>query len=334
MTLLVVQIPCHNEAASVGAAIASLPEGITGVDRIEILVIDDGSTDATAAVARAAGAHHILRLSRQVGLARAFQAGVEKSLSLGADFIVNFDGDHQYRGEDLPALLEPLLEGQADLVLGARPVHRLPTFGWLKRRLHVLGNALVRLCAGIEFSDATTGFRAFTRDTALRLSVHSSFTYTIETVIQAAQQPLRLAEIAVGTQPTPRTSRLAPTAAHYLFSSLQTVPRILLRYRPLFTLGWAGLILMIPGLGLALRFLAHYLNAGGAGRVQSLILAATLMLMGFGTILLGLLGDVVAGNRRLIEESLYRTRRLELQRALADRVKRRHEPDAARSENQ
>lgn len=315
--IVVVQIPCFNEADSVPAVIASVPRSWEcdgrAIERVVILVIDDGSEDGTGQAARAAGADEVLRLGVNAGLAEAFRRGLERALELGADVIVNLDGDHQYRGEDVPRLVEPLLRGQADFALGTRAVASLPHFGLLKRRMQVWGSALVRLCSGLRVSDATTGFRAFTRGAALRINVHSAFTYTLETLIQAGVARLVLAEVPVEVNPPRRPSRLARSTFDYMVQSLKTAPRMVLLYRPLLCLTILGLLTAAPGLVLGLRYLRFHF-AGVGGHVQSLILAAVLILSGFGLIVLGLVGDVIAGNRRLLEESLRRLRALEYRR--------------------
>jgi glycosyltransferase involved in cell wall biosynthesis len=311
MKKLIVQIPCYNEAASLPEALAALPREIAGIDRIEVLIIDDGSRDETVQVARAAGVDHIVRFPRNLGLAAAFTAGLNECLRQGADFIVNTDADNQYEAQDIPRLIEPLLAGRADLVVGDRQVGSLAHFSPLKRRLQVLGSWVIAQASGLQTPDATSGFRAMTRDAALRTFVLSSYSYTVETLIQAGSSRMTVEFIPIRVHANTRPSRLMRGIPQYIRKSGATILRAYTMYRPLrvFTALGGALIALgtIPGI----RFL--YLMAIGhrVGHVQSLILAAILIIVGFQVLLIGLLADLLSCNRKLLEELIYRVRKLE-----------------------
>lgn len=309
---LIIQIPCFNEAATLPATVAALPRALPGVDAIEVLVIDDGSTDGTAEAARAAGVDHVLRVARNKGLAKAFSAGIDACLKLGADVIVNTDGDNQYHGPDVARLVAPILAGQADVVVGERRGAGVAGFGPAKRALQRLGSWVVRQASGTAVPDATSGFRAYTREAALQLNVVSDFTYTLETLIQAGSRGLALAYVPVDTNVVERPSRLFRGALEYVARSASTIVRIYAMYRPLRIFVTLGLLLAAVGGLVGLRFVFFYLRDGGAGHVQSLILAAVLLIVGFQTVLIGLVADVLAANRRTMEDVLVRVKRLEL----------------------
>ncbi len=305
---LIVQIPCYNEAATLPVTLADIPRHIEGVDEIEVLVIDDGSTDNTVQVARQHEADHIVRLKSNRGLATAFSVGLEKSLELGADIIVNTDADNQYRGECIPDLVAPILHEEADLVVGTRPIEAIAEFSWLKKKLQRLGSWVVRQVSGTDVRDATSGFRAYSRQAAMRLSVVSDFTYTLETLIQAGRTNLAIAQVPIKTNPQSRTSRLFSSIPAYIWQSAKTILRIYALYRPLRFFATVGLLLFIPGFALGGRFLYYYIIGNGTGHVQSLILAAVLMLLGFQIMIFGVLADLIGANRKLIQETLYRAR--------------------------
>jgi glycosyltransferase involved in cell wall biosynthesis len=309
---LIIQIPCYNEEETLPHTLQDLPRELPGLDRVEWLVIDDGSTDRTSDVAKSLGVEHIIRLPRNQGLAAAFSAGLENSLRLGADVIVNTDADNQYRGEDVECLVKPILEEQADIVVGDRGVAALEYFSPGKRFLQRLGSWVVQRAAGIPVPDATSGFRAFTREAALRLTVLSDYTYTLETLIQAGARGMSVAYVPVRTNPMIRESRLIRTIPSFLMLSAVTVIRFYTMYRPLRVFSVAGGILMAGGLVLGLRFLYFLVQGTGTGHVQSLILAAVLAIVGFQVLLIGLLADLVRMNRKMVEDMLYRARRLEL----------------------
>ena len=318
---LIIQIPCLNEAETLPATLADLPRTIAGIDRIEWLVIDDGSDDATARVARAHGVDHVIRFRTHKGLAAAFMAGLDASVRLGADYIVNTDADNQYAGADVAALVQPLLDGAADIVIGDRNVATLQRMPVAKRWLQRIGSWVVRQVSNTGVPDATSGFRAYTREAALRQTVVSDFSYTLETIIQAGRKRMAIAHVPVTTNDSTRPSRLFDSVFTYIRKSAATIVRTYTLYEPLTVFTAAGLTLVAGGLGISLRFLYFYFNGAGSGHVQSLILAAVLLIVGFQVLLIGLLADVLSANRKLTEELLYRVRTLEAGGASGPRPK-------------
>lgn len=311
---LIIQIPCYNEEATLPLTLADLPRELPGVDAIEVLVVDDGSWDRTVEVARELGVQHIVRHTRNRGLAAAFQSGLEAALAAGADIIVNTDGDNQYYGPDIGRLIEPILAGRAAIVVGDRGVAALAHFSPLKRFLQRLGSAVVARAAGIPIPDATSGFRAFSREAALRLTVLSEYTYTLETLIQAGVRGMAVAFVPVRTNPQTRQSRLIRNIPSFLALSAVTILRFYTMYRPLRVFMTIGGVLVAAALILGLRFLYFYAVGRGAGHVQSLILAAVLAIVGFQVGLIGLVADAVSMNRKMIEEMVWRGRVEELRR--------------------
>lgn len=307
---LIIQIPCYNEAESIAHTLSLLPRQMDGFDQVEYLIVDDGSTDATVQAAQSAGAHHVARMPHHAGLAEAFTTGLDASLRLGADVIVNTDADNQYDAGDIPRLVGPILAGQAELVVGDRGVATLKNFSPLKRRLQAVGSRVVSKAAGLEISDATSGFRAMTREVALRTMVLSEYSYTLETLIQAGHQHTRVVFVPIRTNPPRRPSRLMHGVSDYLKNSTITIVRSYAMYRPLRVFTAAGILLLGFGFALGVRFLIYYLRGVGGGHVQSLILAAVLMILGFQTLLIGLLADLIAFNRKILEEMLYRLRKV------------------------
>jgi glycosyltransferase involved in cell wall biosynthesis len=314
VTKLVIQIPCLNEAKTLPATLADLPKSVPGIDRIEVLVIDDGSRDGTSDVARACGVDHIVRLRRNKGLAAAFVAGIDASLKAGADFIVNTDADNQYAGKEIPRLLAPLLAGDADICIGDRNIAEVQHMSWRKRQLQRLGSWVVRQVSGTTVPDTTSGFRAYTREAALRMTIVSEFSYTLESIIQAGKKRMAIAHVPVETNPRTRESRLFDSVFSYVKRSSATIARIYTMYEPLKVFTYIGLALFAPGLLLSMRFLyAYFTDFTGGGRyVQSLIISAVLMIVGFQVLLIGLLADVISANRKLLEDLVYRIRKLEL----------------------
>ncbi|HNS49558.1 MAG TPA: glycosyltransferase family 2 protein [Anaerolineae bacterium] len=313
MSKLVIQIPCYNEEQDLPQTVRGLPRSLPGIDEIEFLVVDDGSTDRTVEVAESLGVHQIIRLPRNTGLARAFIAGLEGALARGADIIVNTDADNQYCGEDIQRLVSPILAKRADMVVGDRGVGSLAHFSPLKRRLQRLGSWVVHKAAGVRTPDATSGFRALSRDAALHTLVLSEYSYTLETLIQAGTRQMAVEYVPVRTNPRTRPSRLIRNTPQYLGQSTATILRTYTFYRPLRVFFAVGALLVIVGVALGLRFLYFFITSGGiAGHVQSLILAAILLIVGFQVGLIGLLADLIGFNRRILEEVLYRVRRMEL----------------------
>jgi glycosyltransferase involved in cell wall biosynthesis len=306
---LVVQIPCHNEAVNLPSTLADIPRRIEGISEVEILVIDDGSEDNTTEVALTHGADAVLRFRRRQGLARVFKAGIDAALRAGADIIVNTDGDNQYDGAEIPRLVQPLLDGYADMAVGDRNPGALQHFSLLKRWLQRFGSWTMRRLSGTEVADSTSGFRAYSREAALRINVISDFTYTLETLIQAGKRRLRIADVPIRARHTPRRSRLAPTMAHYLGNAGGAMARAYAMYQPMKVFFVIGGLFLAAGFGIGLRFLWLWMGGRGLGNVQSLILAAILSIVGFQTLSLGLLADLLGANRKLMEEVLYRVRR-------------------------
>jgi glycosyltransferase involved in cell wall biosynthesis len=309
---LIIQIPCYNEEATLPATMHDLPRRLPGVDEIEILVIDDGSGDNTSEVARELGVDHVVRMKQNQGLAYAFMAGLDAALQAGADIIVNTDADNQYRGEDVRRLIQPLLEGKADIAVGDRGVATLEHFSPLKRRLQSWGSWVVERAAGISIPDATSGFRAFTREAAMRLTVLSSYTYTLETLIQAGARRMAVTYVPIRTNPQVRQSRLIQSIPSFLVISAVTILRFYAMYRPLRLFLSLGAVLIAGGVALGIRFLYYFITGPGIGKVQSLILAAILTIVGFQVCLIGLMADLVRLNRKMLEEAVYRVRRMEL----------------------
>ena len=317
---LIIQIPCYNEEDTLPGTLQDLPKVLPGVDRVEWLVIDDGSTDHTADVAEAHGVHHILRLGQNLGLARAFIAGLEHALHLGADIIVNTDADNQYRGEDIERLVAPIVSHRAELVVGDRGVANVRHFSPLKRGLQRLGSWVVQQAAGVRIPDATSGFRALSKEAALRILVLSNYSYTLETLIQAGARQMAVEYVPVRTNPQTRPSRLMRSLPEYVTQSTLTIMRTYALYRPLRIFLGLGALMIAGGALLGFRFLFLYIvRSGATGNVQSLILAAILLIVGFQVCLIGLVADLIGFNRRIMEEILYRMRRLEIEQTGEDK---------------
>lgn len=301
---LVIQIPCFNEGATLGVTLAALPRHVPGFGRVEWMVIDDGSTDDTIEVARAAGVDHIVRLGRNQGLARAFAAGLEAAVRAGADVIVNTDADNQYCADDIPKLTAPILAGEADLVIGARPIVDTPHFSRTKKALQLLGSMVVRMASRTTVVDAPSGFRALSREAALRLHVHGEYTYTLETIIAAGRKNMAVASVPIRTNPDLRPSRLVRNLPDYVLRSAVTILRSFATYKPLRLFVGVGSVLFAVGVGLGLRYVYLAWQGDGAGHVQSVILSAFLMGLGVLSGLIGIVADLIAVNRRLLEKLL------------------------------
>lgn len=311
MTKLIIQIPCYNEEAVLAETLAGLPRELPGVDEVQWLVIDDGSTDRTAEIAQAHGVDHVIRLPRNQGLARAFVVGLETCLRLGADVIVNTDADNQYCAADIPRLIEPVLAGRAEMVVGARPIQQMNEFSWIKRLLQRLGSAVVRFVSRTNIPDAPSGFRAFSRSAAARLNVFNEYTYTLETIIQAGLKNMAVVSVPVRTNKPLRPSRLVRSIPDYLRRSFLTIVRIFMTYQPFRFFALPGVLVFSVGLAIGLRFLYFYLTGQGSGHVQSLILAALLLGSGFFLVVVGLLADLISVNRKLLEKLDARLRAIE-----------------------
>ena len=309
---VIVQIPCYNEAETLPAVLREIPRDIPGVGTVEVQVIDDGSTDDTVLVAEFGGADHVIRQKGNKGLARSFQAGIDHALAQGADIIVNTDGDNQYRGGSIPDLVRPIVEGRADIVLGDRQPGKNTEFSALKRLLQRLGSRVVKSLADIDVPDAVTGFRAYSRDAALSITVMTRFSYTVETLIHAGQRGMTVTSVPVQTNAATRPSRLFKSMKQFMARQVVTMLRSCVMYRPLSTFMTLGLAMATIGALPVLRFLYFYAIGQGDGHVQSLVLGGVLLLAGYLTIVIAFLSDTIATSRRLTEETLIRLRRLEM----------------------
>jgi len=309
---LIVQIPCFNEAETLPVVLKGIPSSIAGIDSIETLVIDDGSTDGTSDIARAGGVDHVIRNTKNLGLAFSFRRGLDICLKHGADIIVNIDGDNQYKGSEIPRLIEPLLKKRADIVIGDRQTSSIPHFSPLKKLLQILGSKIVRHMSNTKVQDTVSGFRAFSKDAALRLTILSNYTYTLESILQAQTKGLAIENILIETNPKTRESRLMKNLSSYLTFSGATLIRVFTMYNPLRVFVTIGSSFLVIGSIVGARFVYYYLTVGGAGRVQSLIFASICITVGMTIILVGLLADLIQFNRRLLEDVLERVRRLEL----------------------
>ena len=309
---LIVQIPCLNEEETLPQTVADIPRQIEGIDQVEILIIDDGSTDRTVEVAREIGVDHIVRNLNNKGLAASFRIGLDTCLRLGADIIVNTDGDNQYRGQDIAKLVAPIVSGQADIVIGDRQTDTIPHFDLHKRLLQKFGSAIVRILSGAKIPDAVSGFRAFSRDAAMQLNILTHYSYTVETILQAGKRNLAVASVCVGTNPKTRESRLVRNIPSFVINQFNTMARMYAMHQPLRYFFIISLIIMLGGLIPMLRFLHFYMQGQGDGHIQSLILGGALLMIGFQVLAIGFLGDVISFNRRLIEEVLVRVKRIEI----------------------
>lgn len=308
---LIIQIPCYNEAETLEVALNDLPKHINGIDEIEYLIINDGSKDNTAEVARNWGVHYIVNFKSNKGLAKGFMAGMDACLRNGADIIVNTDADNQYCGADIEKLVRPILEGKADMVIGERPIDETEHFSPLKKKLQHLGSWVVRKASKTDVPDAPSGFRAYSRDAALTLNVVNEYTYTLETIVQAGRNKMSLTSVPIKTNEDLRPSRLFNSMFGYIKKSVITILRAYLMYRPLMFFSIIGGISFVSGVAIGIRFLVYMLMGNGNGHIQSLILASMLIMLGFMTLVVGLLADVISANRKLLEDIQKRVRKLD-----------------------
>lgn len=308
---LIIQIPCYNEAETLEIALNDLPQKLDGIDQIEYLIINDGSKDNTVEVAKNWGVHHVVNFTQNKGLAKGFMAGLDECLRQGADIIVNTDADNQYCAEDIQKLIQPILDGKADYVVGARPIDETEHFSYIKKKLQHLGSWAVRKASNTDIPDAPSGFRALSREAAMRINVVNDYTYTLETIVQAGREKLAIMSVPIRTNSELRPSRLFKSIWSYVKKSMVTILRAYMMYKPLkfFT------FLMIPpaavGLIFIIRYFIYVASGTGSGHIQSLILACTLLIMGFVTFTIGLVSDVIAANRRLLQDTQYHARRAE-----------------------
>lgn len=308
---LIIQIPCLNESGTLDVAICALPRDVPGFDLVEWLVIDDGSSDDTSELARNLGVDHVVRHQVNRGLAAAFMTGLDACLKLGADVIVNTDADNQYEAQDIPKLTAPILAGAADMVIGARPIDETEHFSWIKKKLQHLGSWAVRTASRTQVEDAPSGFRAISRDAAMRLNVFNAYTYTLETIIQAGLSNLRVLSVPVRTNPDMRPSRLVKSISSYVRRSLITIVRVVIIYKPLKFFFWSGLAIGSIG-GLAgIRFLFYYFQGSGDGHIQSVVFGVLCILLGALLWVMGILSELIATNRKLLERVNWRIQRME-----------------------
>ena len=306
---LIIQIPCFNEANTLAVTLRDLPREVTGFETVEWLIIDDGSSDDTVRIARENGVDHVVRHTRNQGLARGFMTGLEMCLNLGADVIVNTDADNQYNAEDIPVLTKPILENNAEIVIGTRPIETIEHFSPVKKFLQKLGSWVVRIASKTDIPDAPSGFRAISRSAAQRLMVFNDYTYTLETIIQAGQKNMAITSVPIRVNEDLRPSRLLKSIPSYIKRSVITIVRIFIIYRPFRFFGTIGAIFVSVGFLVGLRFLWFYLHGNGNGHIQSLILAGLLLGIGFQTFLIAFVADLQAANRKLLEDIRFRTRR-------------------------
>ena len=308
---LIIQIPCYNEAETLEIALNALPRQIEGIDEIEYLIINDGSQDDTVAVAKKWGVHHVVNFKQNKGLAKGFMAGLDGCLRNGADIIVNTDADNQYCGDDIPQLVRPILEGKADMVIGARPIDETEHFSFIKKKLQHFGSWVVRKASHTDIPDAPSGFRAFSREAAMRINVVNDYTYTLETIVQAGREKMAITSVPVRTNGELRPSRLFNNIWGYDKKSMLTILRAYMMYKPLKSFTFLASIPTVIGLFIGIRYL-YYMAVGVAGgHVQSLILGCTLIIIGFLTLMIGLMADVIAANRKLLQDTQYHARRSE-----------------------
>lgn len=308
---LIIQIPCYNEAETLEIALNDLPKHIDGIDAIEYLVINDGSKDNTVEVARKWGVHYVVNFRRNKGLAKGFMAGLDACLRNGADIIVNTDADNQYNGADIEKLVRPIIEGKTDIVIGARPIDETEHFSPLKKKLQHFGSWVVRKASKTDIPDAPSGFRAYSREAAMRLNVVNEYTYTLETIVQAGRDKIAMISVPITTNAELRPSRLFNSMFGYVKKSMLTIIRAFMMYKPLRFFTALGAVPILLGMVLGIRFLIFMMIGQGNGHIQSLILASMLILIGVQTIVVGLQADIIAANRKILEDVQYHVRKLD-----------------------
>ena len=311
---LIIQIPCFNEAETLEVTLNDLPKHIDGIDEIEYLIIDDGSHDNTAEVAKKWGVHYVVRFRRNKGLAKGFMAGLDACLKNGADIIVNTDADNQYCGADIETLVRPILDKKAHIVIGERPIDDTEHFTPLKKKLQHFGSWVVRKASKTTIPDPPSGFRAYSREAAMRINVINDYTYTLETIVQSGREKMAVMSVPIRTNPELRESRLFHSMWGYIKKSMLTIVRTYLMYRPLYFFFMLGSILALVGVGFFVRYFVFFCSGEGGGHLQSLILASTLLIVGFQTIVVGLLGDVISANRKILQDVQYHVRKMDYSR--------------------
>lgn len=308
---LIIQIPCYNEAETLEIALNDLPKHIDGIDEIEYLIINDGSADNTVEVAKNWGVHYVVNFKRNKGLAKGFMAGLDACLRNGADIIVNTDADNQYCGADIEKLVKPILEGKSDIVIGERPIDQTEHFSPVKKKLQHFGSWVVRKASKTDIPDAPSGFRAYSRDAAMRMNVINEYTYTLETIVQAGRNKIACTSVPIRTNGELRPSRLFNSMMGYVKKSMLTIIRAFMMYRPLQFFVTVGSILAVVGVAIGLRFIYYFAIGQGNGHTQSLILASMMIILGVMTGIVGLQADIIAGNRKLLEDIQYHVRKLD-----------------------
>lgn len=308
---LIIQIPCYNEAETLEIALNDLPKTLDGIDEIEYLIINDGSQDNTVEVARKWGVQHVVNFKQNKGLAKGFMAGLDGCLRNGADIIVNTDADNQYCGEDIQKLIQPILDGKADMVIGARPIDETEHFSFIKKKLQHLGSWAVRRASNTDIPDAPSGFRAFSREAAMRINVVNDYTYTLETIVQAGRERMAITSVPIRTNGELRPSRLFHSIWGYVKKSMLTILRAYMMYKPLTCFTYLASLPILLGAIYAIRFIVYYAMGNGGGHVQSLILGCTLIIIGFLTFMIGLVADVIAANRKILQDTQYHARKAE-----------------------
>lgn len=308
---LMIQIPCYNEEQTLEIALDALPKKIEGVDEIEYLIINDGSKDNTVEVAKNWGVHHVVSFKQNKGLAKGFMAGIDACLKQGADIIVNTDADNQYCADDIAKLIEPILNNEADIVIGERPISETEHFSPLKKKLQKFGSWVVRKASKTDIPDAPSGFRAYSKEAAMQLNVINDYTYTLETIVQAGRNKMAIQSVPIRTNPELRESRLFSSMFGYVKRSMLTIVRAFMMYKSLLFFSILGGIIFFIGLVIGLRYLVFFFNGNSGGHIQSLILSSTLLLIGVQTFVIGLLADVISANRKIMEDIQYRTKKIE-----------------------